>query len=110
MADMAHCYCHTCYSLLTLLQEILQEVNYPQYVSSEAKALIKGLLDGDEHKRLGCTPASQADLKSHPFFAGIDWVKLSVRHMIPPFIPEPKLLEEVAEFASFKDLNQVNTL
>jgi ribosomal protein S6 kinase beta len=84
-------------------------VNYPSYVSAEAKALIKGLLNGDEHKRLGCTPALQTDLKAQEFFTGIDWVKLSVRHMIPPFLPEHKALEEVAEFASFDDMNQVSS-
>ncbi|CAN0213766.1 unnamed protein product, partial [Discosporangium mesarthrocarpum] len=26
-------------------------------------------------------------LKAHPFFEGIDWLKLSQRHMIPPYVP-----------------------
>ena len=44
-------------------------------LSAAAKDLIKGLLHPDASQRLGSRPGA-ADLKAHPFFAGIDWDKM----------------------------------
>ena len=44
-------------------------------LSDAAKDLIKGLLHPDASQRLGSRPGA-ADLKAHPFFAGIDWDKM----------------------------------
>jgi serine/threonine protein kinase len=87
-------------------QEILAEVKYPPHVSEDAKSLIRSLLDGNEHSRLGATPALLFALKAHPFFTGIDWSRLSVRHMIPPFVPDQKPLAETAEYPNYEALVQ----
>jgi hypothetical protein len=49
--------------LLYLLQELLKGLSFPAYVSDAARSLIVGLLNGNEHMRLGCSPARLADLK-----------------------------------------------
>lgn len=49
------------------------------YLSSEALSLLKGLLQKDATKRLGYGPSGSAEIKSHPFFRGIDWKKLEER-------------------------------
>lgn len=46
------------------------------YFSIEAKNLLKGLLERDPSKRLGSTEEDAKELKSHVWFASIDWVKL----------------------------------
>ncbi|KAG5189373.1 kinase-like domain-containing protein [Tribonema minus] len=103
----------TMYKLLTgvrpfenkrFLNEILTEVRFPPYMSAEAKDLVIRLLDGNEHRRLGASPELLAELKAHPFFNGIDWVRLSVRHMIPPYVPDAKPLEQTPQYASFDAL------
>ena len=81
-------------------------MRYPHHMSEESQSLIKGLLDGNEHARLGSTPPLLDALKAHPFFEGIDWVKLSVRHMIPPWTPDVKPLLDSADFTSYADLEQ----
>lgn len=43
-----------------------------QKVSSEAKHLVAALLTKDPDKRLG-TRRGAAEIKAHPFFAGLDW-------------------------------------
>ena len=37
--------------------------------------------------RLGCGSNGEKDIKSHVFFAGLDWVLLEQRSVEPPFKP-----------------------
>lgn len=59
--------------------------------------LVESLLIKDPTKRLGATHGIE-DVKSHPFFAEIDWVKLRSRDIIPPFKPRP------AKFSNLRQL------
>ncbi|KAM4695147.1 ribosomal protein S6 kinase delta-1 [Discoglossus pictus] len=52
-------------------------LNMPEYVSKEARSLIQQLLQFNPYERLGSGVAGVEDIKSHPFFAGIDWVELT---------------------------------
>jgi serine/threonine protein kinase len=85
-------------------QDILDAMRYPIPVTDAAHSVIVGLLQGNEHERLGCTPELLKALRSHPFFCGIDWVKLSMRQVIPPYIPEPRQLNENPTVPDFKTL------
>ena len=58
-----------------------------QYFSTEAKSLLKGLLERDPAKRIGSTEEDAKELKSHPWFAQIDFRKLSRKEISPPFKP-----------------------
>merc|ERR1712232_1180632 len=49
------------------------ELSYPSYISPVAKSLLVSLLALDPAKRLGGGPGDGDEVKSHPFFAGIDW-------------------------------------
>lgn len=44
------------------------------------------LLERDPENRLGAQRGA-AELQAHPFFASIDWAKLAVRRVSPPFKP-----------------------
>lgn len=48
--------------------------------------MILGLLERDPKKRLGYNGMGQ--IKKHPFFNTIDWVKLSKMELKPPQRPE----------------------
>ncbi|MEE6473962.1 hypothetical protein FKM82_010227, partial [Ascaphus truei] len=52
-------------------------LNMPEYVSKEARSLIQQLLQFNPSERLGAGVAGVEDIKSHPFFAGVDWVELT---------------------------------
>lgn len=54
----------------------------PEYVSLEARDLLEGLLKRDPRQRLGANGV--ADIKSHPFFEGIDWEAVLRRELHPP--------------------------
>ncbi|KAK1868579.1 hypothetical protein I4F81_011064 [Pyropia yezoensis] len=48
-------------------------VKFPSSTSPELTALITGLLDFKPANRLGCGLGGVSSLRSHPFFAGVDW-------------------------------------
>jgi serine/threonine protein kinase len=60
-------------------------VKLPRWISKHAASLLSGLLTKDPARRLGTR--SIDDIKSHPFFASIDWEQLVKKEVKPPFIP-----------------------
>jgi len=70
-----------------LIDIVEKRVEMKSHFSSEAKALLRGLLEQDPKKRLGATASDSAEIKSHPFFTGIDWDKLMAREIEPTFKP-----------------------
>lgn len=71
-------------------------IHFPSNISLEAVHLIKGLLRFDPHQRLGFS--SIAELKSHPFFASIDWEAFLEHRVDPPFHPLIYSNEDVTAF------------
>jgi len=72
------------------------EIQCPDYIGppekkivfpKEAKDIILGLLDRDKFRRIGAM-----EIKQHPFFAEIDWAKLSRREATPPWKPRPEAI------------------
>ena len=61
------------------------EYRMPSYFSADLKDLISKLLVKTPGKRLGVTSIS--NLKSHPWFADLDWCALAARDLRAPFIP-----------------------
>ena len=54
--------------------------------SHDFQHLIRRLLVHNPKSRLGFNSANE--IKTHPFFADIDWIKLSKKELHPPFIPK----------------------
>ncbi|KAM6954074.1 ribosomal protein S6 kinase delta-1 [Aplochiton taeniatus] len=50
-------------------------LNVPEFVSEEASSLLEQLLQFNPTERLGAGVAGVDDIKSHPFFARVDWPK-----------------------------------
>ncbi|KAM4040858.1 ribosomal protein S6 kinase delta-1 [Anomaloglossus baeobatrachus] len=48
-------------------------LNMPEYVSKEARSLVQQLLQFNPLERLGAGVSGVEDIKSHPFFNGVDW-------------------------------------
>jgi len=65
-------------------------------LTPHAKDLIERLLHHDPDMRIGCGPAGAQEIMNHPFFNNIDWAKLEKKHIVPPFIPNPDMVN--AEF------------
>jgi len=58
-------------------------------LNDRCSSCIRGLLDRDTKKRLGCRNGIE-DFKNHPWFSGINWQALEAKEAIPPFEPDNK--------------------
>ena len=56
--------------------------------STEAKDLIKKLLQVKRHKRIGCMANADLDIRNHPWFEDIDWGKLYRKEIEAPWVPD----------------------
>ena len=72
-------------------------IRFSSRLSEDAKSLLLSLLEFNPHKRLGCLPEQQSMqtpqlgwtyVKSHPWFANIDWAAMEGCNIIPPFTPD----------------------
>ena len=62
-------------------------LRFPPFLSAECRSLIQGLLVRDPSKRLGFGSSDINSIKSHPFFAAINWDRLLKKEVIPVYIP-----------------------
>ncbi len=67
-------------------------LEFPSYITPNARELLSGLLTRDPSKRLGSVKDAQ-DIVSQPFFEGMDWYHVRKRKVLPPFVPRLKLGE-----------------
>lgn len=49
----------------------------------------------DGRKRLGSGNKGFLDIRNHPFFAGVDWVRFGQLKETPPFFPKPSVTSTV---------------
>jgi len=73
-------------------------VDYKNYLSIEAKALISELLKIDQFTRLGSGKSDTDDIKSHAFFRGLDWNEIELKKIKPPFVPKISSDEDYSNF------------
>lgn len=61
-------------------------------VSREGLSALKGFLERDTGRRLGCKPHGEGlnDIKNHPWFRGMDWDMLEAKEVVPVFQPDQK--------------------
>mmetsp|Transcript_16589 Transcript_16589/g.14430 ORF Transcript_16589/g.14430 Transcript_16589/m.14430 type:complete len:145 (+) Transcript_16589:1687-2121(+) len=62
----------------------------PSYLSTEAKSLLKGLLQRNPTKRLGSGKGDAEEVKCHSFFNDISWEDVLKKKLKPP-LPEKKI-------------------
>jgi serum/glucocorticoid-regulated kinase 2 len=80
-----------------MYRKILQdELRFPEEIGLAARSLLTGLLTRDPSRRLGVNGAEE--IKSHPFFAEIDWGKLLMKKYQPPFKPNVKSAMDTSNF------------
>lgn len=84
-----------------LFESILHDdVLYPVWLSKEAVSVLKGFMQKNASKRLGCIQAHGGEeaIKHHPFFRDIKWKDLEERKVKPPFKPKIKNKKDALNF------------
>lgn len=80
-------------------QKIVKDkMKLPAFLTSDAHALLKGLLQKDPSKRLGSGPIGSDEIKRHKWFKPISWKKLDAREIIPSFRPDVEGTHCIANF------------
>lgn len=69
-------------------------------ISKNALDLIKKLLNTDSSQRLGSSEKDAEEIKSHPFFAGVNWRGVIEGSIRSPFIPLLRHSEDLSNFDS----------
>eukprot|EP00002_Diphylleia_rotans_P035644 TRINITY_DN7799_c0_g1_i2.p1 TRINITY_DN7799_c0_g1~~TRINITY_DN7799_c0_g1_i2.p1 ORF type:complete len:497 (+),score=96.49 TRINITY_DN7799_c0_g1_i2:110-1600(+) len=70
----------------------------PESLAPYAQSLIIGLLEKEPSDRLGGGISDAEEIKSHPFFATIDWCRLVQRRVNPPFRPRVRSPKDISNF------------
>ena len=85
--------------------KLFKQIEFPDWISPDAKDFISKLLDVDDKVRLGTGKQGVRNIKKHPFFASIDWSKLEVKQVEPPFKPEkPETEDDVVPYSDLEAL------
>jgi len=84
-----------------LFESILHDdVLYPVWLSKEAVSVLKGFMQKNASKRLGCIQAHGGEeaIKHHPFFRDVKWKDLEEKKVKPPFKPKIKNKKDALNF------------
>ena len=74
------------------------DVLYPRFLSIEAVAIMRRLLNKNPTRRLGASEKDAEDIKRQAFFKSINWDLLLSRRIKPPFKPCIKSKDDVSNF------------
>eukprot|EP00899_Mesostigma_viride_P016138 jgi/Mesvir1/24525/Mv21866-RA.1 len=79
--------------LMVTYQNILfGKLNFPEGFDPVVIDLIRNLLVADTTHRYGSMAGGVGQIKSHPFFNGIDWAAVSAMQLTPPYLPSQTAL------------------
>ncbi|XP_076838683.1 rhodopsin kinase GRK1 [Brachyhypopomus gauderio] len=83
------------------------QVTYTEKFSENAKSMCESLLAKQVDRRMGFRNRSCEELRAHPFFSSINWRKLNLGILPPPFVPDSKTvyaknLDDVGAFSTVK--------
>ena len=89
---------------MMVYQKILKgKIKFPTGFDSNAKSLIKHLLDSDLTKRYGNLRNGVKDITGHRFFKNLEWDKLLRKEIPPPYVPKVKSNDDISNFSAYPD-------
>ena len=89
---------------MMVYQKILKgKIKFPSGFDSNAKSIIKHLLDADLTKRYGNLKNGVKDITGHRFFKNFEWDKLLKKEITPPYIPTVKGNDDTSNFSQYPD-------
>lgn len=95
---------------MNIYKKVLEgTIDYPEYLESKAKDLIRKLLTQDRTKRYGCLKYAAEDVKRHKWFRGVDWQDCYLRKLRAPYVPAVKGPDDTSMFDSYPESNESNS-
>lgn len=89
---------------MMVYQKILKgKIKFPSGFDSNAKSLIKHLLESDLTKRYGNLKGGVKDIKGHRFFKELSWEKLINMELPMPYMPKVKNEADISNFSNYPD-------
>jgi len=89
---------------MLIYQKILKgKLKFPQSFDSNAKSLVKHMLESDLSKRYGNLKGGVDDIKTHRFFKGLDWNSLLNMKISPPYCPKVTSAGDTSNFQNYSD-------
>jgi protein kinase A len=74
---------------MLIYQKILKgKIKFPSSFNSNAKSLVRHLLESDLSKRYGNLKGGVNDIKNHRFFKNFDWSSLLEKTIKAPYVPK----------------------
>lgn len=87
---------------MSIYKNILKGVvKFPFSFDSDAKSLVKHLLQADLSKRYGNLSRGALDVKEHRFFAKINWSLIQDKKIEAPYKPEISSESDTSNFSSY---------
>jgi len=83
-------------------------VPWPAQLSTLARDFIDRLLCVDPSRRLGCLKGSSKDVRSHPWFQGLDFKALEAKQLPAPYTPKIKSQTDDSNFDQYTDEGKIN--
>jgi serine/threonine protein kinase len=94
---------------ILLYQKILKgKLKFPQTFNSNAKSLVKHLLEIDLSKRYGNLKGGVSDIMDHRFFKRLDWESLVYLNIKPPYIPKVSSTGDTSNFQNYGDSDKLS--
>ncbi|XP_014209613.1 ribosomal protein S6 kinase beta-1-like [Copidosoma floridanum] len=82
----------------TIEQILKGKLTLPQYLSPDARDLIRKLLKRQVPQRLGSGPEDAEQIMNHRFFNHLNWQDVILRKLVPPFKPALKSADDTSQF------------
>jgi len=79
------------------------KVKFPPKCSGDVGDLIRGLLVKEPTQRLPMRQGGDQNLRGHKWYASFDWDKLAACTLDPPYKPQVKSTEDMANFFARKE-------
>jgi len=83
-------------------------VPWPAQLSSMARDFIDRLLCVDPSRRLGCLKGGSKDVRTHPWFTGLDFKALEAKQHPAPYVPKIKSSTDDSNFDTYTDEGKLN--
>ncbi|PVV02066.1 hypothetical protein BB560_003488 [Smittium megazygosporum] len=80
------------------------QIQFPHFISQSGQDIITSFLNIDLDHRLGNLEQGALDIKRHPWFFKIDWVKLLNRQVTPPIIPKYSFSGDTSNFELYPEV------